>query len=670
MNVSRFSLAAPLVLAFAALACSGETPQPRPAGTLKIVTKGGAASNGSGGGGGLVRIDGNGGGPLKVLQAGSVDPTFTFDTAKPALGANPKTISASATLTATDPLNGDDGATPATGLWVKPGVILTLTPPAGTTSVLSLSDGVFVEGTILTTRDAAGTSHNINIGIGGGNFVVTSAGVIDLSGADGGAAPGGDGGAFLVSSWGNIANAGTFKANGGSGSPGGAGGVFSLSGQYSDAFSSGAVTVSGGSSTAGPGGPGGAIFLSTAVGDVGSSGALTATGGSGSAGGGDGGDVQLTSIFGSALSSSAIDTSGGTVSTGGTGPGGTAGTIAIFAGARNLLVTGSLKATGGAGVGAQGGGGNTVSLSRNGGPIPLSGSLRLAADIDTSGGAGTAGGTGRSVTISAGIPIFVPGKEDTSLLGYAAIDTSGGASTAGGNGGTAGSVGIVQNTTTPAGSTSARTDDVYNEVPITARGGDATAGNGGGGNQVGIMGDTSVAGPVTRSTVNVADIDASGGAGSGRGGSGGRFNLYAGYKASNTGKVSLSGGNGGTGPGGTGGMVDFEVYHGPLENLGEVKASGGTATAGPGGSGGRFFAYGSQVTAAQNYTADGGGSSTAAGGNGGDMQLVSDQNATIFSGTASVKAGVGAPAALPVPVVGSILIDGVNESLTNGQYTK
>jgi len=686
MNASRISLAAPLTLAFAALACSGGTPQPPPAGTLKIVTKGGTATTGLGGLGGSITINGGGGGPLQLLQTGSFDPSFTVDaTTPPALGSNPRTVSANATLVVNDPANpanglgGDtDPTKPATGLWVKPGITLTLQPFAGTTSSLTVADGIFVEGTLTVTRTAAGDARNITFACS--NLVATSASVIDLSGADATAAVGGFGGAFRVNGLGAIAHAGKFTAKGGNGTNGGSGGSFRATSETSAFASSGTIDVSGGSATAGVGGDAGFIRTDFAsnYGDVGSSGGLTARGGDGTAAGGGGGTVTLlASSQGAVRSSSTINTSGGNATTGGNG--GDAGPITLQSGGKDLLVTGSIQAQGGTGAGAAGFGGfgGFVTFARQG---AVGGSVRLAAGIDTSGGSGTAGGgDGGNVTVRGdnGI-VFTGSKQETSLLGYASIDTSGGGGTVGRN---AGSVTVDQfgGWSEPGGSIF-YSDDVRNEVPITAKGGAGSAGNGGRGGNVAIRNRSSLALPTTLSTVNVADIDASGGTGTAAGGNGATVTVSDYFRVSNQGKVNVSGGAGGTTQGGSGGGLAVGFYqlfspltatNGPAENLGEVKAGGGTATTGVGGSGGVLLVLGSKVTAVQNFTGDGAASTGSTGGFGGIVVLASLRDATLFSGTLSVKAGASAAGATPpLPTDGNVLIDGVAQPLTGGQYMK
>jgi hypothetical protein len=672
MNASRISLAAPLTLAFAALACSGGTPQPPPAGTLKIVTKGGTATTGPGGLGGAVTVSGSGGGPLQLLQTGLPDASFTVDTAQPALGANPKTIATSTTLVVNDPanpVNGDTVATqPATGLWVKPGITLTLQPFVGATSTLNLTSGVLVEGTLTATRNPAGDATSITITCA--NLLVTTAGIIDLSGLDSGVALGGAGGTFQVTATGAIAHAGKFTAKGGAGVGGGPGGSFGATSSVSIVASSGTIDVSGGSGTTGAGGPGGTAgsIAAFAQGDVGSSGALTARGGDGTTGGGDGGFVILQSIGAAARSSSAITTSGGSATVGGNG--GTAGTIGVQSAGRDLLVTGSLQAQGGAGAGAGGVGGSGSSVSLARAPASVSGSLLLAAGIDTSGGSGTAGGGsagGVTVNGSSGT-VFPDSKQYASLLGYASIDTSGGGGTVGR---TAGNVSITQSAAfSQPGNTTLYTDDVRNEVPITAKGGAGSAGNGGRGGNVSFRNTSVMALPTTHSTVNVADIDASGGTGTAAGGGGGTVSMSDQYQVSNQGKVNTTAGNGGTGNGGSGGALSFTAADGTVENLGELQAAGGSSTGGNGGSGGDFNAQGNEVTAAQNFTGNGGASTTARGGFGGDVVLLGVRTGTLFSGTLSVKAGTSVAGFTPAPTDGLVLIDGVTQALTGGQYTK
>jgi hypothetical protein len=368
-------------------------------------------------------------------------------------------------------------------------------------------------------------------------------------------------------------------------------------------------------------------------------------------------------------SSSVIDTSAGSATT--AGDGGDAGAIAFQTASRDMLVAGTLTAKGGAGAGAgsAGGAGGAVSLTRGAGPVP--GSILLGAGIDTSGGAGSVGGSGGNVTVNGNTGATFPAasKQRTSLLGYASIDTSGGSGTT--NGGRGGNVSLAQsaNFSQPGGET-LYSDDVRNEAPITAKGGAGAAGGGGNGGTISISGSPAAALPVTRSTVNLANVDASGGSGTTVGGNGGGVSILDMYRVSNVGTITVTGAAGGTIRGGNGGGLLFSAVNGPAENLGEVKASGGSATSGDGGNGGSLVGSGNKVTAIENFTGDGGASTTGSGGNGGLLQLTSYNTSTLFAGTASVKAGAGAAGALPVGVEGKVQIDGVAKPLVSSQYTQ
>ena len=111
-----------------------------------ITSTGGSAGNGAGGAGGAVVIDGINGSPIQVLKTDGVNASFEMPAGPLDLGSNPLTVSTAEAITysgtdgnltvAIDGLFfGNDGATPATGLWIQSGGSLTLAPDDGAVNV-------------------------------------------------------------------------------------------------------------------------------------------------------------------------------------------------------------------------------------------------------------------------------------------------------------------------------------------------------------------------------------------------------------------------------------------------------------------------------------------------------------------------------------------------------
>src|SRR5262245_6617021 len=122
---------APTPTAFDGAVLLNDTP-----GTATFKSLGGKGSVGAGGSGGICRVAGLSASDTQVLKTGAINTAFIMPSATPPLGSNPLTISANTTLDvpggALTPglttVLGDNGTTTATGLWVKPGVTLTLGP--------------------------------------------------------------------------------------------------------------------------------------------------------------------------------------------------------------------------------------------------------------------------------------------------------------------------------------------------------------------------------------------------------------------------------------------------------------------------------------------------------------------------------------------------------------
>jgi len=201
------------------------------------------------------------------------------------------------------------------------------------------------------------------------------------------------------------------SVSGGAGSAvGGDGGSVELDASGSDLIIAASVDASGGDSGGTPG-KGGAILLfpgSTADANMDVSAKLTANGGSapmGSAGavnGGAGGMIKLVqqSLNGNTTTeaSAVVQANGGNAA--GTGTAGDAGSIYLFTSGGDGTVHGQLQARGGDAPdqGGIGGGGGLIYVFTGNGHNFMSGILLIAPDgvIDSSGGDGTTGGSGRN----------------------------------------------------------------------------------------------------------------------------------------------------------------------------------------------------------------------------------------------------------------------------------
>jgi hypothetical protein len=270
---------------------TGGTTPAAPA--VSIVAKGGASRSTSGdyagGHGGEVTIWNYDGTGIHILKTGAVNAFIEIPDTLPDLGANPRTIDADTTLTPSSGsffmppgyLLGDDGMTPATGLWVKPGVTLTLNANVyeedyylpwsdsgnGYHAVFLRCDygAVLVEGAIRVPRKTFVPYNSYDLPytwdascdlfVYTGNFVVSSTGSIDLKGAPdsltdrdsdlGIPERGGNGGHLEVVAEGSIVNKGTIETSGGSGPSGGdAGHVYLFSYGYG-VYNSGTIRADG-----------------------------------------------------------------------------------------------------------------------------------------------------------------------------------------------------------------------------------------------------------------------------------------------------------------------------------------------------------------------------------------------------------------------------------------
>jgi len=161
---------------------------------LIFTTKGGKGLVGDGGRGGYFDVLAKGGGDLSVRRSGGINVTVGAPKQTPYLGLNPMVVSSNFTLSLTSAvgtgqLNNADGTIlnangTVTGIWVKPGVTLTIRPNDGPTGnaphtlvTLDLADGVLIEGTIkIGVRDGAGEGDGLGLDTSSASFVVSSPG--------------------------------------------------------------------------------------------------------------------------------------------------------------------------------------------------------------------------------------------------------------------------------------------------------------------------------------------------------------------------------------------------------------------------------------------------------------------------------------------------------------
>jgi hypothetical protein len=195
-NATRVWLAAGFVLL---AACSKEDDK-QAQGTFRVRAAGGAGSTGTGGQGGEVDVESSSGGDVEISKDGALPKIPSFKWLSPSLGSNPLTVATDTTLTpdVSERLLGDDGATTATGLWVKAGATLTLEPnfdwdgiAGNDTASLDVDEGVLVEGTIVTgPRNGAGPDAS-SLYLYATTIVISKTGRVDTSGDDVAAGDGG-----------------------------------------------------------------------------------------------------------------------------------------------------------------------------------------------------------------------------------------------------------------------------------------------------------------------------------------------------------------------------------------------------------------------------------------------------------------------------------------------
>src|SRR6266568_547960 len=217
--------ASALALAATSVACSSSSDSGSSGGGRTMNLKGGKGLTYDGGTGGYFDVEGRtGAGGVKVLSAGSVNTDVSLPSRVPYLGTNAQIVSADTTLNVgasgfhltAGSTTVTNGTGTVTGIWVKPGVTLTINPNYDTNNAdvdnnaatgtreqvrFYLSDSLIVDGTIKIGKmdqTAAGEGLGVNTANVYTGYVgawwISSSGKIDVSGADNVSGPGRNGG--------------------------------------------------------------------------------------------------------------------------------------------------------------------------------------------------------------------------------------------------------------------------------------------------------------------------------------------------------------------------------------------------------------------------------------------------------------------------------------------
>ncbi len=688
---------------------------------LMSLLKGGRGTAGNGGTGGRIEVYSRSASNIYILREGNVDSSFSVSVVKPALGTNPRTISANTTLAVGTGLTqssvtilGDDAVNPATGLWVQAGVTLQLRPNFDTNASaisneelrITVANGIFVEGAIKTlTKDSLAVGdglllHGADLRLVGQNFIVTSTGSVDTRGSDGPAATGGNGGFINITINGTIINAGTVTSFGGSGDTGGNGGLVLCYSNVYSVYNTGPVTSSGGAGAGGNGGNAGAIDFegsentTNSYGGCFNSAILTANGGNGTTGGGTGGFIYMSGYYlGATVNSGNASSNGGNATV--SGNGGNAGGVQLETWSGTVRSTGTFSAKGGTSAAGTGGNGGFIGFAAYydntiffGGVI---GGIWAATSFDASGGDGATGGNAGRLYVETDSDNFArPTYDPIYLVGYSTFDAAAGNGTVNGGGPALDS--FIENFfchdgADTDGDGSPGPGNVYvgsitNEVDILLTGGSGTTGTGGAGADLAINTQTpdvafeneTVVPFFNRWLANSGRIDLGGGAGATTGGIGGNFFMFEQYSLTNTGAVTTSGGAGGSGVGGIGGFIEI-ISNDRCTVTGALAQNGGASTSANGGTQATFtfggatyslLVIGRTTTCTGGASANGGNNTGGAtGGAGGTINITGTENSPTVSGTFSAAGGTGGTAG----ATGTVTINGVSLFLTNGAVT-
>jgi len=672
MRLGKKSAGALLSAILALAGCGGGSSS----GGNTFAFHGGKGSDGGGGGGGKVYVY-TYGAPITMKKGGGLPALPTWSYTAPELGSNPLTVASDTPLTVGPSVLGDDGVNPATGLWVKSGATLTITPGAGNTATMDLSDGLLVEGKIVLAP-ISGSLSSTSLTVTATDVAVK--GAIE---AKGGAATtgndGGDGGVVTINVSNNFFLTGSMVATGGAGDNGGSGGeinvivggpAWAADVTPSTIAVTGLSDTSGGAGAAGAGGDSGDNSIWGEWNQDGacnfySSGTFRADGGKGTAGGGGGGHIYASSCsVGWAVNTGTMEALSGAATVDGAGGDGNEVYLeacdgVVYAGGK-ILVSGGA----GAGSGNGGGGGDLYIDSPTCGvaSAPALGAY-VAAALESVGGDGASGGKGGYMEI------YTDGTKTNAgitLTGYHKVDAVGGAGTTAG--GTGGDYEIYPEDWYDSDRDGNVVGALDTETPIDVRGGVASAGAGGDGGYAWVgtwivnTGNT-LLDPATVSTHSRGDILATGGKGTTTGGEGGQVDLWDATALYSMSSIEASGGAGGTGDGGAGGLV-VPYGDGTITITGKITALGGSSASGSGGVGGEVDPGAVSVSLGA-CVVDGGAAPAGTGGGGGTITLTSSTPPSTVTATLSLRGGAGTAAG----AAGTFTMDGAVQTLTDGRYT-
>jgi len=647
----------------------------------------------AGGGGGVLQIDAYT--DVKILKSGTVNAGFSIPSYAYTFGDMKVTVSTD-TDVLLDP-EGDPGVgslyqrtndftlyvgdgdnetdVPVTGLSVAGGATLRFPSNWSETGA-----GVFIPKAVVIDGTVTTIDESVVLELESGSYLqVGTTGTITTSVRTAGAPAG----PLLVISYGVAINKGTIESNGAAGG-GSAAMAFLIAESF--VYNTGVIRADGGDNSAGAGGNGGYVVAGSYVASVYTSGTVSANGGAGA--GGTGGIGGLIEVAGATSEIHRIQAGGIIQANGGNGSGGNGnygGMLFIYTNSGSVLLNADISLAGGdsTGEGYSGGSGGYLSLSQDddddygyGEQAPVEG-IRIAGDIDLSGGSGSAnGGYGGYFEIETDYAYEnAPVLTQVEFVGYSSISMNGGNGTVGAN---AGYFGIsTEDAWTGDDYLAVPVGSIINQVPVSAKGGDGSLTGGHYGGQGGYIGfeaegEFSIG---TTEVVNSGALDVSGGAGDYAGNSGGVY-FYGHDKVTNSATITASGGAGTIrgGDGAGGGMIKDEVsmaVDGPggiefystldIANSGKIISSGGDGVTG--GNGAQFIGmYAGRHTANSGAILANGGAGTSNGGNGGYIDLFSQYVPTSNSGLLNVARGAGGTSAIN----GMIWIDWVDVTPGDG----
>jgi hypothetical protein len=612
------------------------------------------------------------------------DPVMAAGTPYLRTNINPYRIYLSAGTVAADD-------TVVTGLSIAAGATLTLAPNNPCSTEIDLINDIDNSGTITralvdgcslsihaNTYIASGSV--VNIGDednenGGGVYIYAATGIsnkgsINTYGFDenndvNGDEQGGYGGQITLGAEGYVVNSGMLDSSGGDGKlGGGSGNMVRLYGAYVE--NNAEINATGGNNIADPvvsgnGGDGGEVFMTSDYG-TNNTASINNSGGNGQ-GGGDGAELQMrTYSWGQVKNAASITSNGGTGLV--DNRGGDAGYINMSTNGEDLLNSGDLSFVGGDNTGTDyAGDGGDVNFQANGGEGGKpAGNIVISGNINLSGGSAVATGEGyggEGGNLSANVyPTDQGTSQKVSMLGYVSI-TSNGGDGAESSYAQGGRIGLYADHRLNETTQKWTAGDAFNEVPVTANGGNGTAeapvaNQGGDGGRLYVQASTDdVVKNLGVTAKNTAAVSVNGGNATGDetfysyGGHGGSVNVEAYSNANNSGDVSANGGDGGE-YGDNGGYLNVITVTGAAQNSGDFSAMGGDGVM-YGSNGGYLWVNGTSASNSGDINVNGGNATAmetldyTQGGDGGYIGVVGLglNGGASNSGSMSYTFGVG-----------------------------